>query len=420
MNRPPEDITDAGKDMRIGLVVSDDLDYGWDLANAYACVGLPITLYLSQKAILLYLWGERRPEGGPVGPALIEELYRRGLAPRDCRIRLFNFPRVRDPRSLIEARRLARTIRADDPDVVHVLMGPGEIWIGLLAHLLRGLPLVSTLIVPKPNLGESLPEPIPWLAAELLVTGSDMVIVNGRNQVELVNRLYRVPYERIAHVPLGPRTAALHWGDRQWEEEAGVILFPGKAQPRKGLEYLIKAQPLITQQVPHARIVIAAHGEEIDRCRGMIADKDRVEIHEGFLTSAELSGFFQRASLVALPYLTASTSGLLNTACVFGKPVVASRVGSLAEYVEDGVTGFLVPPADIQRLADAIVRLLLDDETRRRMGENARRRAHDEQICVAHGTLKVYARALHRRGKAPMPARTGPREPLKREADEQG
>ena len=51
-------------------------------------------------------------------------------------------------------------------------------------------------------------------------------------------------------------------------------------------------------------------------------------------------------------------------AYVFGKPVVVTRVGSLPEYVQDGVTGLLVPPADVEQLTEAIVRLLTDEGLR--------------------------------------------------------
>ena len=401
--------TPSPKRLKISLVVSDDLDYGPDLANTFVETGMSVTLYISQTLASLYMWGERNLRDEHDTDHLIRQLYEKGLVPPTCRLRLFSFPRIRDPLSLAAVRRLGRMIRDDAPDIVHIMMGPGELWIAALACLLRDLPVVSTMIVPRPNLGESLPAPIPWLIAKLLTLGSDIIIVNGRDQVELVNQLYNVPLERIAYIPLGPRIAALKWADHNQQEEPGTILFPGKAQPRKGLEYLIKAQPIITSRVPHARIVIAAHGEEIERCRTMIVDESKVEIHEGFLTSPQLAAFFQRASLVALPYLTASTSGLLNTASVFGKPVVATRVGSLPEYVEDGVTGFLVPPADVEQLAEAIIRLLLDDGTRHQMGENAKRRACEYQVSVAQDTLSIYekAQALHRKKR--IPSRSQPK-----------
>jgi glycosyltransferase involved in cell wall biosynthesis len=58
-----------------------------------------------------------------------------------------------------------------------------------------------------------------------------------------------------------------------------------------------------------------------------------------------------------------------------GLPVVASAVGGLNELVEDGVTGFLVPPRDARELADRIDRLLRSSELRMRMGAAARARA---------------------------------------------
>jgi glycosyltransferase involved in cell wall biosynthesis len=55
----------------------------------------------------------------------------------------------------------------------------------------------------------------------------------------------------------------------------------------------------------------------------------------------------------------------------FGKAVVATNVGCLPEYVQDGITGILVPPQDEEKLAQAIIRLLENDELRTRLGRNA-------------------------------------------------
>ena len=109
--------------------------------------------------------------------------------------------------------------------------------------------------------------------------------------------------------------------------------------------------------------------------------------------SAEL---FQKASVVVLPYLTAATSGILVTAYVFGKPVVATRVGSLPEYVQDGATGLLVDPGNETQLAEALIRLLTNNELRKQLGENAFRWVQDELGWenIAVQTLKAYKRAM--------------------------
>ncbi len=78
----------------------------------------------------------------------------------------------------------------------------------------------------------------------------------------------------------------------------------------------------------------------------MIEDESKFEIHEGYVSGERMAALFQRASLVVLPYLSASTSGVLMTAYSFGKPVVATKVGCLPEYVEDNITGLLVDPAN--------------------------------------------------------------------------
>jgi glycosyltransferase involved in cell wall biosynthesis len=250
------------------------------------------------------------------------------------------------------------------------------------------------MIIPKPNIKESLSDIVVLAGYKLLAYGSDMIIVNGANQVDLVGKLYGVPTNRIAYVPLGPRITAAKWSACKKSEEPGTILFFGAARPHKGLEFLIRAQPEITRQVPHARIVIASYGEDLERCKQMIQDSSKFEIHEGFVAGDMAAAFFERASLVALPYLSASTSGILMTAYVFGKPVVATRVGSLPEYVNEGITGFLVPPSDSVQLGNAVTRLLLDDSLRYQMGQNAIHWVNGKQEQIGTETLGAYEKAI--------------------------
>ncbi len=98
---------------------------------------------------------------------------------------------------------------------------------------------------------------------------------------------------------------------------------------------------------------------------------------------------------MAVPYLTAATSGILMTAYVFGKPVVATRVGCLPEYVKQEETGLLVDPGNKQQLADAIIRLLSQNDLRHQMGNNAKRWILGELgwMNIAAQTLEVYREA---------------------------
>lgn len=80
-----------------------------------------------------------------------------------------------------------------------------------------------------------------------------------------------------------------------------------------------------------------------------------------------------------------------------GRPLAATRVGCLPEYVENGVTGLLVPPADAQSLAEAVARLVRDGALRDSMGEAARRR-YESLFTMRRfldETERFYAEAAH-------------------------
>jgi len=377
--------------MHIGLVTRSQVDIALDMANELVEKGVSVSLYMPH--------GELAQEvGTPDHP--VERLYEVGLVPRECRVHLLQPPRMRDLRSFLLFRKLAQSMQDDGIELAHILLNDGEIWFAMLACLLHNIPVVTTMIIPKANVGDRLPSSIVWAVNKLAAYGSDAVIVNGAEQVKLVQKLYNLPANRVIYVPLNVRTTAIKWSDGTVPEEPGTVLFFGRAHPHKGLEYLVRAQPHISRRIPHARILISAHGEDLERCRNMIQDPSKFEIIEGVVPGDVMATLFQRAAVVALPYLSASTSGVLTTAFSFAKPVVATRVGCLPEYVGDDIRGILVDPGNEQQLADAIVRLLSDDALRRKMGENAARWMEERQEKITMQTLRVYERAVawHKNG----------------------
>jgi glycosyltransferase involved in cell wall biosynthesis len=162
------------------------------------------------------------------------------------------------------------------------------------------------------------------------------------------------------------------------------------------LEYLIRAEPLITAQVPDAKFVIAGRGEDFNRYRRLMVHPERFTVYNEYLPHDKRDELFRRASVVALPYIDASQSGVIPTAYTFGKPVVATTVGGLPELVEHGRTGYLVPPRDEQALADALVRLLIDKQLRHELGSNGKHKSNTElsPAAVARQTVAVYCRAI--------------------------
>jgi starch synthase len=374
--------------MRVGIVSFTDVDSGIDLANAIAEAGASVVFYSSRSHTIRTVGDSEHP---------IERLYQMRLLRLDVKVRLIQLHRMRNPQMIYVMHSIAKMIQNDGVDVAHILIGGGELWTAVLANLLKRIPVVSTIIIPKPNIGEFPPPWVVIMVNRLIIHGSDAIIVNGKDHVSMTHKVYNYPVERVYYIPLGPRNVFLKWCVRDLSEENGTILFLGRIHKHKGLEYLIKAQPLISARMPLAHIVIAGQGEDLERCRGLIADPNKFEIHDGFIPGEIVAELFQRASVIAVPYLTAATSGILMTAYVFGKPVVATRVGSLPEYVQDGDTGILVDPGNEIQLAEALFRLLSNNSLRRQMGENAVQWVQGELGWknIAAQTLKVYLEAVN-------------------------
>jgi glycosyltransferase involved in cell wall biosynthesis len=317
----------------------------------------------------------------------------------------FAKPRLRQPlRQLRMIRDLLTTIRRFDPDVIH-LQG-GHLWFNLALPFLRRYPLVVTAHDPRHHVGDRDSQKIPQPILDFGVRRATQVIVHGDQLKMAVVEQCHIPasiVHVVPHVVLGndapppddhPSTTSV--------EEDNLVLFFGRIWEYKGLEYLIRAEPLIAEQIPDVRIAIAGHGEDFERYRRMMIRPERFEVHNEYVSHEKRAELFSRASVVTLPYLDASQSGVIPVAYASGKPVVATRVGSLPDLVDDGVTGFLVPPRDEHALANAIVRLLRDRALRKRMGEAGRKKINTEcsAEAVAAKTIEVYRRAVSEKNQS--------------------
>jgi glycosyltransferase involved in cell wall biosynthesis len=105
--------------------------------------------------------------------------------------------------------------------------------------------------------------------------------------------------------------------------------------------------------------------------------RDRVPDSIGFVPPAQIGAYLQRAAVVACPSHREGYGVLARQAMAYGRPVVATAVGGLAEAVVEEETGLLVPVGDARALRRAIQRLLDDRPLRERLGEAGRRRAID-------------------------------------------
>ncbi len=310
--------------------------------------------------------------------------------------RVFDKPRIRQIfkqfRMVID---LVRQIRAFKPDVIHLQLG--HLWFNLLGlPLLRRFPLVLTVHDSLIHVGDAATGKTPqWVYDRACYQARERIVHAPQVKESLVKRLgippdtvHVIPYVIVGDVDI---TVA------EDVREEPLVLFFGRIWPYKGLDYLIRAEPLITSKAPQTKIAIAGTGEDFDRYRRMMVNPDRFIVLNEYVSDEKRAELFRRASVVVLPYIEASQSFIISIAYRFGKPVVATTVGGLPEMVDHGRTGFLVPPRDVDALANAVVRLMQNEGMRRKFGENGMRKVNVECApeVVGRQTRVVYRRAVN-------------------------
>lgn len=159
--------------------------------------------------------------------------------------------------------------------------------------------------------------------------------------------------------------------------DADVVLYVGRLVRDMGLHVLLEGLPDLLDRHPSARVVVAgASGELREAVTSAVARwPDRVVLAVD-VPEDELPRFYAAASLVVAPTLGARACGSLVAAeaMAAGKPVVATRIGGIPEYVAEGETGLLVPPEDSRALVEAVLELLADRARMARLGEGGRER----------------------------------------------
>ncbi len=322
----------------------------------------------------------------------------------------FTKPRIRQPfRQLRLVRNLHREIRRFAPDLVHYQHR--HPWFNLSLPLLNRYPLVITIHDPREHAGDNESRRMPQVISDFGYHRADRVIVHAEYLKQMTRDALDIPTEQIDVIPM---IALGKESEDPVAEDGNLVLFFGRIWGYKGLEYLIRAEPLITEQVPEARIVIAGEGEDFARYRRMMRHPERFVVYNEYVSDETRDELFQRASVVVLPYVEATQSAVIPVAYTFAKPVVATTVGGLPELVDDGRSGYLVPPRDEHAIADAVVRLLKDRDLRHRMGHDGRRMLDAECAAsvVAGRTLDVYRQAINESGvprKDPRSARSSVR-----------
>ena len=154
-----------------------------------------------------------------------------------------------------------------------------------------------------------------------------------------------------------------------------VLLHSGRFVPEKGHLLLIEAFDLSIKEYPWMQLWLVGDGEFRPAVERAVSEKGLQEKVFFLGIRNDVSNLLADCDLFVLSSSYEGFSLAVLEAMAVGKPVVSTRVGGVPELVEDGLTGFLVPPRDPEALSQAILRLVKDHDLCRRMGQAGQRKA---------------------------------------------
>jgi len=184
--------------------------------------------------------------------------------------------------------------------------------------------------------------------------------------------------------------------------QSPTILYAGRVLPRKALLTLLRALVTVREVVPQVTLRVVGEAdsdpEYATLCREFIAQHGLSSsvTFLGSVTTEEMVEEYTRCALLAMPSEQETAPVALAEAMAVGRPVVATRACGMQYMVEDGQSGLLVEPGDLDGVVGALTALLTNPDLGRKMGRRGRELAEQQfhPMQVARATRDVYYKVL--------------------------
>ncbi len=181
-----------------------------------------------------------------------------------------------------------------------------------------------------------------------------------------------------------------------------AIAFAARLVTEKGGEVLLRAFALVVAKIPETQLLLVGDGPQREKLKQLITDLNLEAniVMPGQMPLVEMEALFSRAWVQVVPSLWAEPFGLITAnAMMRGTAVVASAAGGSIDIVNQGETGFLVPPGDVKTLAEILVDLLRNRELAEKLGKTGRKVALEQlsEDVFVNKVLGLYDRLLQQK-----------------------
>lgn len=274
-------------------------------------------------------------------------------------------PKLMSWTNIIFYKKIMEYIDNFKPDVIHI--HTVDFWMLPFIPWLKRYPIIYSVHDSIPHIGEN-QDIITIITHMIFFLFVNKIMTFSENEKNKIIKHFFVRSKNIFVAPLG--IYDMYPGiNNSNQNDKNIILFFGRIREYKGIEILIQTEPYLSKRVTEYSIIIAGEGD-FSIYQKFIRDSDRFKIINRFISDAEINQLFSQATIVVLPYIDASQSAIIPIAYAFNKPIIASNLPGLKEFVINNETGILVPPKDSASLAKAIYLLLTNKNELKRMSEN--------------------------------------------------
>jgi glycosyltransferase involved in cell wall biosynthesis len=182
---------------------------------------------------------------------------------------------------------------------------------------------------------------------------------------------------RVRVIPIGTDTDFFRYrtGGEHLKDGRFKILTVARLHPYKGLDHLIKAMDIVHKKDDGIVLYIKGNGPQVEQLKGLAAGlglQDVVRFLDRPVDKDQMPLMYSEADLYCQPSVVEPFGCAPVEAQACSRPVLCAKTGGMLDTVDDGKTGFLVPPADPEALAEKILLLASDEAMRARMGTAAR------------------------------------------------
>jgi len=294
---------------------------------------------------------------------------------------------------------IVRVIQKISPDIVHAQ----SLGMGVPALLSKKI-LKFPYAVWGRGSDVYLPDWFTKLTSKTIIKNANSVIALTEDMKQAMQAIY---YRDITIVPNGIDL-------KEYISELPVqivegaekrILFVGRLHPVKGVRYLLQAMSIVHQELPEAKLILVGDGEEreyLESLTDSLGIRECVEF-AGRVPHERVQDYMNLAEVFVLPSLSEGFPVTILEAMACGLPIVATRVGGVPDIIEDGANGYLINTKNPEQIAEALLRVLQDEELQKIMSNNNRKSAEKYRWDTVAATLEgVYQNSLGSSERSPI------------------